>query len=90
MLKAGKEHEEMDKLNEKISLLEESLSKEEEMRKEMEEKNAKLIEEKNQIFAQLESTKGSNAEHEAQLQKLNALKNDLDKQVAVGALWCIS
>jgi myosin heavy subunit len=82
LLKAGKEGEEMDKLNSKITELEESLSKEEKLRKELEGNNTKLLEEKNALFQQLEGSKGNNAEAEERLQKLNAQKNDLDKQLA--------
>ena len=82
LLKAGKEGEEIDKLNSKISELEENLGKEEKLRKELENNNTKLLEEKNALFTQLEGSKGTTAETEERLQKLNSQKADLDKQVA--------
>ncbi|KHJ96159.1 myosin head [Oesophagostomum dentatum] len=82
LLKAGKEAEELEKINEKVKSLEEDLAKEEKLRKELEDNSTKLLEEKNNLFSQLESTKGQLSEAEERLAKLNALKGDADKQLA--------
>ena len=65
MLKTGKEQEEMDKMNATMKELEEKLAKEEKLRKEYEDNNAKLTEEKNQLFTQLQSKLGVIDESEA-------------------------
>ncbi|CAD6189768.1 unnamed protein product [Caenorhabditis auriculariae] len=81
MLKAGKEAEELEKINDKVKALEESLAKEEKLRKELEESSAKLVEEKTSLFTNLESTKTQLSEAEERLQKLTSLKGDADKQL---------
>ncbi len=83
MLKAGKEHEEMEKIAAKMKELEENLAKEEKMRKELEENYSKLVADKQGVFGQLESTKTQMAELEERSQKLDSLKKDLEKQLAV-------
>ncbi|KAF8361131.1 unc-54 [Pristionchus pacificus] len=82
MLKAGKEAEEMEALNDKMKALQDALDKEEKLRKEYEETSTKLLEEKNSLFTNLESTKQSLSETEEKLNKLNALKNDAEKQLS--------
>ncbi|WKX94490.1 hypothetical protein Q1695_011624 [Nippostrongylus brasiliensis] len=82
MLKAGKEAEEMEKMNDKMKQLEESLAKEEKLRKELEDSSTKLLEEKNSLFTNLESTKSQLSEAEERLAKLQSLKGDADKQLA--------
>ncbi|EPB79755.1 myosin head [Ancylostoma ceylanicum] len=82
MLKAGKEAEELEKINDKVKQLEESLAKEEKLRKELEDSSTKLLEEKNSLFTNLESTKGQLSEAEERLAKLQALKGDADKQLS--------
>lgn len=81
LLKAGKEHEEIDKLTEKIKELEEKIVKEEGNRKELEVQVAKLVEEKNALFLNLEKEKAALAESEERANKLQAQKNDLDRQL---------
>ena len=81
LLKAGKEGEEMDKMNERIKELEENLSKEEKLRKELEEQSAKLVEEKNGLFQNFETAKGQLSDAEDRLGKLQTQKNDLDRQM---------
>lgn len=63
--------------------IQESLAREEKLRKELEESSTKLLEEKNQLFTTLESTKGQLSEAEERLAKLQSQKNDADKQLAV-------
>ncbi|VDM73728.1 unnamed protein product [Strongylus vulgaris] len=94
LLKAGKEHEEMEKLSEKIKSLEEAVAKGDENRKQLESqvlkglrlqallKVAGLVEEKNQLFLNLEKEKANLQDAEERNQKLAALKADLDKQLA--------
>ncbi|VDM65006.1 unnamed protein product [Strongylus vulgaris] len=82
MLKAGKEAEELEKINEKVKQLEESLAREEKLRKELEDSSTKLLEEKNNLFTNLESTKGQLSDAEERLAKLQSLKGDADKQLA--------
>ncbi|XGW09174.1 hypothetical protein V3C99_011464 [Haemonchus contortus] len=82
MLKAGKEAEELEKINEKVKQLEEALAKEEKLRKELEDNSTKLLEEKNGLFTNLESTKGQLSEAEERLAKLQAQKTDADRQLA--------
>lgn len=83
LLKAGKEQEEIDSLSTKIKELEESLKKEEGNRKELETQVSKLVEEKNALFLNLEKEKGALAESDERANKLQSLKNDLDKQLNV-------
>ncbi|ETN81715.1 myosin head [Necator americanus] len=82
MLKAGKEAEEMEKLSEKIKSLEEAVAKGDESRKQLETQVAGLVEEKNQLFLNLEKEKANLQDAEERNQKLAALKADLDKQLA--------
>lgn len=83
MLKAGKEAEELEKINDKVKQLEECLAKEEKLRKELEDSSTKLLEEKNSLFTNLESTKGQLSDAEERLAKLQSLKSDADKQLSV-------
>ncbi len=68
-----------------IEELEENLTKESSTRKDLEEQLAKLIAEKNELFAQLQSEKGSLGETEEAVQRLTSQKNDLEKQLAVSS-----
>lgn len=83
MLKAGKEAEELEKLNEKIKDVEANLERTEKLRAQLEEQNAKLIVEKNEMFMQLQSEKDGVSEGEMKTQKLVSLKDSLEKQLAV-------
>lgn len=83
LLKTGKEQEELENLSSKIKELEELLKKEEGNRKELETQVANLVEEKNQIFLNLEKEKNALAESDERANKLQSLKNDLDKQLNV-------
>uniref|UniRef100_A0A915CQN1 Myosin-3 n=1 Tax=Ditylenchus dipsaci TaxID=166011 RepID=A0A915CQN1_9BILA len=81
LLKTGKETEEMGKMGDRIKELEENLAKEEKLRKELEDQSAKLVEEKNGLFTNLETAKGQLSESEDKLGKLQTQKNDLDRQM---------
>ncbi|KAF1769637.1 hypothetical protein GCK72_001454 [Caenorhabditis remanei] len=82
MLKAGKEAEELEKINDKVKALEESLAKEEKLRKELEESSAKLVEEKTSLFTNLESAKTQLSDAEERLAKLESQQKDASKQLA--------
>uniref|UniRef100_A0A0R3RHL6 Myosin motor domain-containing protein n=1 Tax=Elaeophora elaphi TaxID=1147741 RepID=A0A0R3RHL6_9BILA len=81
MLKAGKEAEEMEKLNDKIKTLEDTLLKEEGNRKELESQIADLTSEKDKLFENLEKEKVHSAEAEERVQKLNAMKAEMERQL---------
>ena len=70
-------------MNEKMKDVQESLAREEKLRKELEESSTKLLEEKNQLFTTLESTKGQLSDAEERLAKLQSQKNDADRQLTV-------
>ena len=70
-------------MNEKMKDIQESLAREEKLRKELEESSTKLLEEKNQLFTTLESTKGQLSDAEERLAKLQSQKNDADRQLTV-------
>lgn len=67
LLKTGKEKEELEGMEQRIKELEENLQKEEKLRKELEDQSAKLVEEKNGLFQNLESAKGQLSEAEDRL-----------------------
>jgi myosin heavy chain 6/7 len=81
LLKTGKEAEELEKVAGRIKELEDALAKEETLRKELEENNSKLVEEKNGLFQNLETTKTNLSETEDKLNKLQGQKSDLDRQL---------
>ena len=79
LLRTGKEAEELEKVNDKIKALEEDLAKSEGARKELEGQVANLVEEKNSLFTNLEKEKAALSESEEKSNKLQSLKNDLDR-----------
>ncbi|CAJ0579471.1 unnamed protein product, partial [Mesorhabditis spiculigera] len=81
-LTAGKEGQEVEKLAERLKKAEELVVVEEEARKQTEVEHARLVEEKNRLFAELESLKGSASGTEEKLSKLQALCHDSKKQLA--------
>jgi len=82
LLKTGKEKEEIEALEARIRELEEQLAKETQNRQQLETEVAKLVEEKNKLFLDLEKEKAVAAENEERANKLQAQKNDLDRQVS--------
>ena len=70
-------------MNDKMKELQENLAREEKLRKELEDSSTKLLEEKNQLFTTLESTKGQLSDAEERLAKLQSQKNDADRQLTV-------
>ncbi|KAK0402451.1 hypothetical protein QR680_016341 [Steinernema hermaphroditum] len=82
LLQAGKEAEEMEKLQAEFAEIKENLAREEEARKALEENNAKLASEKAELLAQLDNSKGSHREVEERMSKLNSEKAHLEKSLA--------
>lgn len=89
LLKAGKDAEELEKLNEKIKELEANLERTEKLRAQLEEQNTKLIGEKNDLFLQYQAEKDAVAESEMKSQKLATLKENLEKQLGVSSQWLL-
>lgn len=83
MLKSGKEGEEMEKMNQKIKELEETITNEEKARKELESTSTKLLEERNNVFNELEAAKAQLSDIDDRLNRLSTLKTDVDKQIHV-------
>lgn len=73
----------LQKLEEKAQKAQEAFEKEEKLRKELEVLNAKLLEEKTNLLANLEGEKGSLSEITERANKLQAQKNDLEAQLRV-------
>lgn len=73
----------LQKLEEKAQKAQEAFEKEEKLRKELEVLNAKLLEEKTSLLANLEGEKGSLSEFQERANKLQAQKNDLESQLRV-------
>lgn len=86
MLKTGKEGEEMEKMEKQIKELEEAIAAEEKTRKELEDSTTKLLEEKNNVFNELEAAKAQLSEADDRLNRVNTLKGDIDKQIHVSFL----
>jgi len=81
LLKSAKADEEAEALAAKMKDLEENYKKEESLRKDLEAQLAKLVQEKNELFLQLQAEKGNLSTSEERATKLNSQKNDLEKQV---------
>ncbi|CAJ0577950.1 unnamed protein product, partial [Mesorhabditis spiculigera] len=82
MLKCGKEGEEVEKLAAKIKEQEARLPDEEKARQQVEALNAKLLEEKNAAFGELETSKVTLSGLEEKMARLSALAHDATKQLA--------
>ena len=66
---------------EEAAKVKETLEKEAKLRKEMEEQNVKLLQEKNDLFAQLEAERSNNSSVEDRVQKLVIQKSELESQL---------
>lgn len=77
----------LQKLEEKAQKAVEALEKEEKLRKELEVLNAKLLEEKTALLANLEGEKGSLSEFQERSNKLQAQKSDLESQLRVSSVY---
>uniref|UniRef100_A0A914UJZ5 Myosin heavy chain n=1 Tax=Plectus sambesii TaxID=2011161 RepID=A0A914UJZ5_9BILA len=82
LIQGSKKNEEFEEMEKRCKEMEDNYSKEEKRRKELEAANAKLIQEKQDLFMQLEQERDSSAEGEERSAKLLAQKTDLEKQVA--------
>ncbi len=71
------------KMEEKAQKAEEALAKEEALRKSLEEKNAKTLQEKNELAQQLESEKGALGDVQERIAKVTSQKLDLEAQLSV-------
>lgn len=86
----NKTDHDLQKLEEKAQKAQEAFEKEEKLRKELEVVNAKLLEEKNALLANLEGEKGSLSEFQERANKLQAQKNDLESQLRVSNTYYLS
>lgn len=77
----------LQKLEEKAQKAQEAFEKEEKLRKEVEALNAKLLEEKTALLANLEGNQGSLAETQERANKLQAQKADLENQLRVSTMY---
>lgn len=76
----------LQKLEEKAQKAQEAFEKEEKLRKEVEALNAKLLEEKQALLANLEGEKGTLGEVQDRANKLQAQKADLENQLRVSTI----
>ncbi|KAI6228188.1 Myosin head [Aphelenchoides besseyi] len=81
LLKAGKEAEELEKVAQRIAELEAELAKEVQLRKDAEDQGSKLLEEKNKLFSDLESSKSQLSESEDRLSKLQSQHNEVSREL---------
>ncbi|XP_023210290.1 myosin heavy chain, muscle-like isoform X18 [Centruroides sculpturatus] len=81
LLTMAKVEDELKALEEKLKKAEEALQKEEKLRKDLEVHNVKLLQEKNDMFLQLESERAGSGDVEERLQKTIAIKVDLESQL---------
>ncbi|CAL1296902.1 unnamed protein product [Larinioides sclopetarius] len=81
LLTMAKVEDEMKELEDKLKKALESLEKEEKLRKDLEHQNVKLLQEKNDIFLQLESERTGAGDVEERLAKTISIKNDLEGQL---------
>ncbi|GFY42431.1 myosin heavy chain, muscle [Trichonephila inaurata madagascariensis] len=81
LLSMARVEDEMKELEEKLKKALESLEKEEKLRKDLEHQNVKLLQEKNDIFLQLDSERTGAGDLEERLAKTVSIKNDLEQQL---------
>ncbi|XP_055948532.1 myosin heavy chain, muscle-like isoform X1 [Argiope bruennichi] len=81
LLSMARVEDEMKELEDKLKKALESLEKEEKLRKDLEHQNVKLLQEKNDIFLQLESERTGSGDLEERLAKTISIKNDLEGQL---------
>lgn len=67
--------------------IEEAFAKEEKLRKELEEKGAKILQEKNDLFQQLQQERDNVGDSEQRASKLLSQKTDLEKQISVSQVF---
>ncbi|KAK6104848.1 Myosin tail family protein [Brugia pahangi] len=81
MLKEGKIAEELEKLQEKLKSLEETLQKEENLRKNLDDSAKKMETEKAELFEKLEAVKNNLTKSEGNLSQMESAKSDADKKL---------
>ncbi|GFR13551.1 myosin heavy chain, muscle [Trichonephila clavata] len=81
LLSMARVEDEMKELEDKLKKALESLEKEEKLRKDLEHQNVKLLQEKNDIFLQLDSERTGAGDLEERLAKTVSIKNDLEQQL---------
>ena len=79
----AKVEDEMKELEEKLKKTTEELEKEAKIRKDLEAQNVKLLQEKNDLFIQLEAERGGSGDLEERLQRMITQKADLESQFQV-------
>ncbi|MCP9266367.1 Myosin-4 [Dirofilaria immitis] len=72
---------EIEKMNQQIKQLEENIANEEKARKELEGNSTKLLEERNNVFNELEAAKAQLSDVDDRLNRLSTLKTDVEKQI---------
>ncbi|XP_022235922.1 myosin heavy chain, striated muscle-like, partial [Limulus polyphemus] len=83
LLSIARVEDELRALEEKLKAANEALEKEEKLRKELETQNVKVLQEKNDLFMQLEAERSSSGDVEERLTKALTQKGDLESQVQV-------
>lgn len=81
LLTMAKVEDELRALEDKLKKALEGLEKEEKVRKDLEVQNVKLLQEKNDLFLQLDSERSGAGDVEERLAKTISIKNDLEGQV---------
>ncbi|KAI2797772.1 TRAFAC class myosin-kinesin ATPase super [Blomia tropicalis] len=81
LLNVARVEDELKALEEKLKKEHEAFEKEEKLRKELEVQNVKLLQEKNDLYLQLESERSSSGDVEERLMKAISQKNDLESQL---------
>ncbi|XP_049273733.1 myosin heavy chain, muscle-like isoform X24 [Rhipicephalus sanguineus] len=81
LLSVARVEDELKELEEKLKKTQEALDKEEKLRKELEDKNVKILQEKNDLFLQLEAERMGAGDVEERLNKALTQKNDLESQL---------
>lgn len=86
LLNVARVEDELKALEEKLKKEHEAFEKEEKLRKELEGQNVKLLQEKNDLYLQLESERSSSGDVEERLMKAITQKNDLESQLGVSGM----
>ncbi|KAG1661467.1 Myosin heavy chain, muscle [Nymphon striatum] len=82
LLNVARIEDELKKLEDDLKKAKEALEKEEKLRKQLEDQNVKILQEKNDLFLQLESERGASGDQEERTQRLMTQKSDLESQVS--------
>ncbi|VDD74731.1 unnamed protein product [Mesocestoides corti] len=81
MLNIARQEEEMKKAAEELAKLKEEFEKLEKLKKELEEQNVTLLQQKNDIFLQLQTEQDNLADSEEKVSKLILQKADMEQQI---------